>query len=483
MSTHYDVIVIGGGPGGYAAAIRCGQLGMKTACIEKRINKQGKPALGGTCLNVGCIPSKSLLDSTWKYHEASEKLAEHGISLGKPSMDVKKMVSRKDDIVSKLTGGIASLFKANKVTWYQGTGFLKTGKDVEFTPIDEKATAETLTADHIIIAAGSVPVDISVAEVDGDRIIDSTGALDLEDVPKKLGVIGAGIIGLELGSVWSRLGAKVTVLEAVDSFLANIDQKVAKAALKEFTSQGLDIRLGARVTGSKVTKKQVTVNYSDKDGEHSEAFDRLIVAVGRRPYTRKLFSDDIGINLDDRGFVRVNKQCRTNAPNVYAIGDLVRGPALAHKAIEEGVMVADVINGEATQVNYKCIPAVIYTHPELAWVGKSEDDMKAEGEAYKTGTVPFAANGRAMAAGDTTGMVKFIVEEASDRVAGMYVFGPQASELIQQAVIAMEFGATIEDLQLIMFGHPSLSETVHEAALATDYKAIHMAQRRPKKKK
>ncbi len=482
MSKHYDVIVIGGGPGGYAAAIRCAQLGLNTACIEKRVNKQGKPALGGTCLNVGCIPSKALLDSTWKFHEAQESLADHGIQVGKTTMDVKKMVARKDDIVSKLTGGIASLFKANKVTWLQGTGFLQASRKVTFTPLDDKAEEEELTADNVIIAAGSVPVDISVAPVDGKRIIDSSGALDMESVPKRLGVIGAGIIGQELGSVWARLGAKVTILEAVDTFLANVDQQIAKEALKQLKKQGLDIRLGARVTGSKATAKQVKVSYTDKDGDHEETFDKLIVAVGRRPSTRNLFSKDSGIVLDERGYIHVNKQCRSDAPGVYAIGDLVRGPALAHKAIEEGVMVAEVISGEQTQVNYNCIPAVIYTHPELAWVGKSEDELKARGDAYKTGVVPFAANGRAMAAGETTGMVKFIVDEETDLVRGLYILGPQASELIQQAVVAMEFGATIEDLQLMVFGHPSLSETVHEAALATDYKAIHVAQRRRKKK-
>lgn len=477
----YEVIVVGGGPGGYAAAIRCAQLGFKTACIEQWINKQGKPALGGTCLNVGCIPSKALLDSSWKYHEATETFADHGLTVGKVAVDVKKMVARKDDIVTKLTGGIAALFKANKVTWLQGTGYLKAGKTVKFTPLKTKEKAQKLTADNVILAAGSVPIDIDVAPVDEKLVVDSSGALDMETVPKRLGVIGAGVIGLELGSVWSRLGSEVVVLEALDTFLPAADQQMAKEMKKQLTSQGLDIRLGARVTGTKTTTKKVTVNYTDKDGEHKEVFDKLIVAVGRRPSARKLFDSDSGVTLDERSFIHVNQQCRTSAQGVYAIGDLVRGPALAHKAIEEGVMVAEVLNGEKTQVNYDCVPAVIYTHPELAWVGESEDQVKANGEAYKTGVVPFAANGRALAAGDSAGMVKFVVDEKSDRVLGMHVLGPQASELIQQATIAMEFGATIEDLQLIMFAHPSLSETVHEAALATDYKAIHVAQRRPRK--
>ncbi|MAO57823.1 MAG: dihydrolipoyl dehydrogenase [Alcanivorax sp.] len=479
MADKYDVIVIGGGPGGYVAAIRAAQLGYNTACIEKRINKQEQPALGGTCLNVGCIPSKALLDSSWKYHEAEESFADHGIGVGKLSLDLKTMHERKDKVVQQLTGGVASLFKANKVTWLQGTGQLKANKQVVFTP--HEGDEQTLEADNVILAAGSVPVEIPPAEVDQKIIVDSTGALEFDSVPKKLGVIGAGIIGLELGSVWSRLGSQVTVLEAVDTFLPAVDQQIAKEASKLFTKQGLDIQLGARVTGTKKNKNSVRVTYTDKDGEHEETFDRLIVAVGRRPYTEGLLSQDAGVTLDERNFIYVDNQCRTDVPGVYAIGDLVRGPALAHKAIEEGVMVAEVIAGEHTQVNYDAVPSVIYTHPEVAWVGKTEEEVKDSGEPYKTGAVPFAANGRALAAGEPGGLVKFVVDEKTDRVLGMHVLGPQASELIQQGVVAMEFGASIEDLQLMVFGHPSLSETVHEAALATDYKAIHVAQRRRKK--
>ncbi len=479
MADKYDVIVIGGGPGGYVAAIRCAQLGFNTACIEKRINKQDEPALGGTCLNVGCIPSKALLDSSWKYHEAQSSLADHGIKLGDVSLDLDAMHKRKDTIVRNLTGGIAQLFKANKVTWLQGSGQLKSGKQVEFTPLE--GDAQTLQAENIILAAGSVPVEIPPTPIDQKLIVDSTGALDLPEVPKRLGVIGAGVIGLELGSVWARLGSEVVVLEAVDTFLPTVDQQIAKDARKQFSKQGLDIRLGARVTGSEVKKNQVVVNFTDKDGDQQETFDRLIVAVGRRPYTEGLLSQDAGVSLDERNFVYVDSQCRTDVPGVYAIGDLVRGPALAHKAIEEGVMVAEVIAGEHTQVNYDAVPGVIYTHPEVAWVGKTEEEVKESGEHYKTGAVPFAANGRAMAAGETGGMVKFVADEKTDRILGMHVVGPQASELIQQGVVAMEFGATIEDLQLMVFGHPSLSETVHEAALAVDYKAIHVAQRRRKK--
>ena len=480
MSDKYDVIVIGGGPGGYAAAIRCAQLGLKTACIEKRVNKQGKPALGGTCLNVGCIPSKALLDSSWKYYEAKNKLANHGVVVNAPKIDLKQMQKRKDEVVLKLTGGISALFQANKVTWLQGAGKLLSGKQVEFTP-NEKGDVETLQAENVILAAGSVPTEIGVAPLQDDLVVDSTGALEFTTVPKRLGVIGAGVIGLELGSVWARLGAEVVVLEAVDSFLPNVDTQISKEAFKLLGKQGLDIRLGARVTGSEAKGKKVTVNYEDKGGEHSETFDKLIVAVGRRPMTGELLAQDTGVSLDERNFIYVDGQCRTDAPGVYAIGDLVRGPALAHKALEEGVMVAEVIAGEHTQVNYDAIAAVIYTHPEVAWVGKTEDEVKASGEAYKTGVVPFAANGRALAADDADGMVKFVVDEKTDRVLGMHVIGPQASELAQQGVIALEFGATIEDLQLMVFSHPALSETVHEAAMATDYRAIHVAQRRRKK--
>ncbi|MAX56629.1 MAG: dihydrolipoyl dehydrogenase [Alcanivoracaceae bacterium] len=480
MSDKFDVVVIGGGPGGYVTAIRCAQLGLNTACIEKRINKQDEPALGGTCLNVGCIPSKALLDSSWKYHETESSLADHGIKIKGSDLDLGTMLQRKDTIVKNLTGGIAQLFKANKVTWLQGTGQLKAGKQVEFQPLDGGET-QTIQAEHVVLAAGSVPVDIPVAPVDQNLIVDSTGALEFDKVPKRLGVIGAGVIGLELGSVWNRLGSEVVVLEAVDAFLPMVDKQIAKDAQKQLEKQGLDIRLGARVTGSETTKTKVKVTYSDKDGEHTESFDKLIVAVGRRPYTEGLLSQDAGVSLDERNFIYVDSQCRTDVPGVYAIGDLVRGPALAHKAIEEGVMVAEVIMDEHTQVNYDVIPGVIYTHPEVAWVGKTEEEVKESGDAYKTGVVPFAANGRAMAAGETGGMVKFVADEKTDRILGMHIVGPQASELIHQGVVAMEFGATAEDLQMMVFGHPSLSETVHEAALAVDYKAIHVAQRRRKK--
>lgn len=479
MTDKYDVIVIGGGPGGYAAAIRAAQHGFKTACIEKRVGAEGKPALGGTCLNVGCIPSKALLDSSWKFHEAQQSFAEHGIQVDGVKIDVAAMQKRKDSVVAQLTGGIASLFQANKVTWLQGTGKLLAGKAIEFAPLDGGAS-QTLNAEHVILAAGSEPVEIPVAPLVEDKVVDSTGALAFTEVPKRLGVIGAGIIGLELGSVWSRLGAEVVVLEAVDTLLANVDKQIAREAGKTFKKQGLDIRLGARVLSTDTDGDEVKVTYADKDGEHTETFDKLIVAVGRRPNTNGLLAPDSGVTFDERNYIFADNQCRTEVTGVYAIGDLVRGPALAHKALEEGVMVADVIAGEHTQVNYDAIAAVIYTHPEIAWVGKTEDEIKAAGDNYKTGVVPFAANGRALASGEATGMVKFVADADNDRILGMHVIGPQASELIQQGVIALEFGATIEDLQLMVFSHPTLSETVHEAALAADFKAIHIAQRRRK---
>lgn len=477
MSQSFDVVVIGGGPGGYEAAIRAAQLGLKVACIEKRVHK-GKPSLGGTCLNVGCIPSKALLDSTHKYHEAAHDYAVHGIKIDKISFDVKTMQARKDTVVGNLTAGIAQLFKGNNITWLQGTGKLLAGKKVEFTPLD--GAAETIEAQHIILAAGSVPVNIPVAQLADDVVVDSTGALEFQEVPKRLGVIGAGVIGLELGSVWNRLGAEVVVLEAVDAFLPACDKAVAKEAQKILGKQGLDIRLGARVTGTAVKGKSVTVTYTDKDGEHNETFDKLIVAVGRRPFTDGLFSADSGVSLDERRFIHVDNQCRTSAPGVYAIGDLVRGPMLAHKAMEEGMMVAELIAGHHAQVNYDTIIGVIYTHPEIAWVGQSEEQAKAEGIEVKTGQFAFAVNGRALAANDAQGFVKFVADAKTDRLLGMHVIGPNAGDIVHQGMISLEFGASIEDLQLMTFAHPTLSEVVHEAALSVDGRAIHAIQRKRK---
>jgi dihydrolipoamide dehydrogenase len=481
MSKQFDVVVIGGGPGGYVAAIRCAQLGLSTACIDKWVNKEGKGVFGGTCLNVGCIPSKALLDSSHKFDEAREKFALHGISTGEVTMDVNAMVQRKDQIVKNLTMGVSTLFKANGVIALEGTGKLLAGRKVEFT--NHAGVSEIIDAENVIIATGSVPVEIPPTPLTGNIIVDSTGALDFTEVPKRLGVIGAGVIGLELGSVWNRLGSEVVVLEAQDSFLSMVDQAVAKEAKKLLTKQGLDIRVGARVTGSEVNGDEVTVTYQDADGEQTITFDKLIVAVGRRPYTEGLLAGDSGVNMDERGFVFVNRYCSTDAPGIWAIGDVVRGPMLAHKASEEGVIVAERIAGHKAQLNYDTIPSVIYTSPEIASVGKTEEQLKADGESYNVGMFPFAANGRAMASTDTEGFVKIIADAETDRILGAHIIGPNAGDLCQQIVIAMEFGSSAEDIGMIVFAHPTVSETVHEAALAVNNSAIHKANRKPKKKK
>jgi dihydrolipoamide dehydrogenase len=477
MSEKFDVVVIGSGPAGYVAAIRAAQLGLKTACIEKWKNEEGKGVNGGTCLNVGCIPSKALLDSAYKYHEAKDELAIHGISTKGVDINIPSMQARKSQIVKQLTSGIAGLFKSNGVTGFYGTGKLLAGRKVEFTDNDGKVSI--LEADNVILASGSNPINIPVAPVDNNVIVNSTGALEFSAVPARLGVIGAGVIGLELGSVWNRLGSKVVVLEALDSFLAIMDQQIAKETQKILTKQGLDIRTSSRVTGSKVNGKEVTVTFLDKDGkEQQETFDKLIVCVGRRPYTENLLSADSGVNLDERGFIFVNEFCATNAPGVWAIGDVVRGPMLAHKGSEEGVMVAERIAGQKTQMNYDIIPNVIYTHPEVASVGKTEEQIKASGEPYNVGTFPFAASGRAMAANESQGLVKIIAHAVTDRVLGAHIVGPSAADLIQQVAIAMEFGSSAEDLGMMVFGHPTLSETIHEAALAVHGHAIHIANKK-----
>ncbi|PRD36368.1 UNVERIFIED_CONTAM: lpdG [Trichonephila clavipes] len=477
MTQQADVVVIGGGPGGYEAAIRAAQLGLSVICIERRIHK-GKPALGGTCLNVGCIPSKALLDSSHKYHDLKAGYTSHGISTGEIGLDVGAMLARKDKVVDQLTGGIAQLLKGNGITWLQGSGKLLAGKQVEFTP--HEGEVQIIQAKSVILASGSKPIEIPAAPLVDGIVVDSTGALEFPEVPKRLGVIGGGVIGLELGSVWSRLGAEVVVLEAVDQFLAIADRAIAKEAQKLLTKQGLDIRLGARVTGTAVDGGQVKVTYADAKGEHVEVFDKLIVAVGRRPVTTGLLSADSGVTLDERGFVHVDNQCRASVPGVYAIGDLVRGQMLAHKAMEEGVMAAELIAGHHAEFNYDLIISVIYTHPEVAWVGLSEERAKAEGFEVKTGQFAFAVNGRALAADDNAGFVKFVADAKSDRLLGMHVIGPSAGDIIHQGLIALEFGASVEDLQLMCFAHPTLSEVVHEAALAVDGRAIHAIQRKKK---
>ncbi|MBL4681802.1 MAG: dihydrolipoyl dehydrogenase [Pseudomonadales bacterium] len=479
MSKKFDVIIIGAGPAGYHAAIRSAQLGLNTACIDKWISKEGKPVYGGTCLNVGCIPSKALLDTSHKYIEATENFDVLGIKVKGVSVDIEAMIARKDQIVENLTKGVAGLMKANGVTTFDGAAKLHAGRVVEVTLHDGKV--ESLEADNIVIATGSVPVAIPPCPLTDDIIVDSTGALDFKSVPKKLGVIGAGVIGLELGSVWMRLGAEVVVLEALEDFLPMADKQVAKEAAKQLKKQGMDVRLGARVTGSKIKGKKVNVIYSDGEGEKTETFDRLIVAVGRRPYTEGLLAAGSGVNLDERGFIHVNDLCATSAPSIYAVGDVVRGPMLAHKGMEEGLMVVERIAGQKPLVNYDCVPSVIYTHPEVAWVGKTEQELKAAGDKFNVGTFPMAASGRAMAANDTTGFIKVIADEETDRILGVHMIGGHVSELIAEAVIAMEFESSAEDLGLTMFAHPTLSEGLHEAALAVSGHAIHIANRRKKK--
>ena len=475
MSNPFDVIVIGSGPAGYVCAIRCAQLGLTTAVIEQNVNEQAQPLLGGTCLNVGCIPSKALLDSSHRYAEAAGHLADHGIGVDGVSLDVAGMMARKDKIVSQLTGGVSGLLKANGVSVITGSAVLLAGRQVEVT--DASGEKSTHTADNIVLAAGSEPAAIPPAPVDGERVVDSTGALCFEAVPERLGVIGAGVIGLELGSVWARLGANVIMLEAMDQFLPNMDEQIATESAKIFAKQGLDIRLGARVTDVAVSSDAVSVTYTQNDSSETVEFDRLIVAVGRTPRTEKLFAADSGVTVDERGFVFVNDYCATEAPGVWAVGDIVRGPMLAHKGSEEGVMVAERIHGKAAQLNYDVIPSIIYTHPEVAAVGKTEQDLKAEGVDYKVGSFPFAAIGRAMASGETDGMVKILSDADSDQILGAHVVGPSAADLVQQIVIAIEMAASTEDLQLMVFGHPTMSEAVHEAALAVDGRAIHMVNR------
>ena len=471
MENKFDVIVVGAGPAGYVAAIRCAQLGLSTACVDDWQDSDGKPSLGGTCLNVGCIPSKALLDSSEKVAQIEHEFEHHGISASKVDVDVSKMISRKNDIVNNLTKGIAGLFKANGITSIHGYGRLADNKQVEVTEGKKKTL---YSADNIILAVGSEPVNIPVAKTDGENIIDNEGALNLSKTPKKLGVIGAGVIGLELGSVWKRLGSEVTILEAMDTFLAPVDKQLSREAMRIFTkSQGLDIKLGAMVTGTSSTKKSVKVTYTFKDKEHTESFDKLIVAVGRRPKTQDITIKGVELLLDDKGRIDVDDQCKTNIDGVYAIGDAVKGPMLAHKGSEEGVAVAEIIAGQKPHINHDTIPWVIYTHPEIAWVGINEEQAKEQGIDYKTGFFPFAANGRSLAMNEKNGRVKMIADAKTDRILGVHILGPNASELISEAVLAMEYSASSEDIARTIHGHPTLSEAMHEAALSVDGRALH----------
>lgn len=471
MSETYDVVVIGGGPAGYPAAIRAAQLGLKTACIDAWLNRDNTPAFGGTCLNAGCIPSKALLESSEIYHRARHEFGNHGVGVGEVTLDLAQMLKRKDAISRSLTSGIKTLFGSNKVTGLFGTGRMLGNSQVEFKGHD--GATQVLQAKHIVIATGSEPVNLKVAPFDGARIVDSWGALEFAEVPKRLGVIGAGVIGVELGSVWSRLGAKTVLLEALPTFLPMVDAQVAKEAQRQLTKQGLDIRLGAKVTGAKAGKSGVTVEFEQDGKAQKEEFDKLIVAVGRKPYTRGLGFEAAGIVLDERGFVKVDERYRTSAPNVYAIGDVIGGLMLAHKAIEEGVALAEQLAGHHAQVNYNAVPSVVYTTPEIAWVGKSEEQAKAAGFQVKTGVSSFMASGRAKALEQAVGIVKVISDVKTDRILGVHMVGPYASELIAESVLALEYAASTEDVALTMHAHPTLSETFHDAVLLVDGRAIH----------
>lgn len=467
----YNVIIIGAGPGGYVAALRCAQLGLKTACVDKSVTSEGKPTLGGTCLNVGCIPSKALLDSSHHYYHLQKHAADHGIQHQGLSIDVPTMQARKDKIVKTLTQGIAGLFKKNSVTQLPGTGRLVGTHEVEVTGPDGNVSVSS--ADHIIIATGSVPTAIPIAPVDHKYIVDSTGALAFDSVPKRLGIIGAGAIGLELGSVWNRLGSEVTILEALPDFLAAADRKIADAAFKELKKQGLTIHLDAKVSSATVSNEEVTVSYSGKKGDQQLIVDKLVVAVGRKPNTEGLNAAAVGVQIDARGFIQVNEHRQTAIPNIYAIGDVIGGPMLAHKASEEGVMVAERIAGQKSEMTYQTIPWVIYIHPEIAWVGQTEEQLKTAGIEYKVGQFPFAASGRARAHGETNGMVRMLADAQTDQILGVHIFGISASELIAEAVVAMEFEGSAEDLARTIHAHPTLSEAVHEAALGVAGRMIH----------
>ncbi|GAB4170407.1 MAG: dihydrolipoyl dehydrogenase [Wenzhouxiangellaceae bacterium] len=467
----FDVIFIGGGPGGYAGAIRSAQLGMKTLLIDDRRGDDGKPAPGGTCLNVGCIPSKALLDSSKHYHHILHDYKAHGIEAKGVSIDVGTMIERKRKVVKQLNSGLMQLFKANGLEFVNGRGKLFADRQVEVTPHEgERWIAE---GRHVVLAAGSVPISIPNVEVDNETILDNVGVLELQAVPKRLAIIGAGVIGLEMGSVWARLGSEVVILEALDQFLPTLDRDMARLAEREFRNQGLDIRMGCKVAGAEVDGDQVKVRYNDGKSDHEEVFDRLLVAVGRKAASEGLLADDTGVKLTGRGQVEVDEHCRTSAENVWAIGDLVRGPMLAHKASEEGIAVAETIAGQAGHVGLDTIPWVIYTEPEIAWVGQTEAQLKEAGVDYKVGTFPFAATGRGLAMGNATGQVKIIADAVSDRILGCQIVGSQASELIAEVVVAMEFDGAAEDLARIVHAHPTLSEAVHEAALAVDKRAIH----------
>jgi dihydrolipoamide dehydrogenase len=473
MAKQFDVIVIGGGPGGYIAAIRAAQLGFNTACIDEWTNASGGPALGGTCTNVGCIPSKALLQSSEYFDHAGHSFADHGIAVTGLQLDLGKMLGRKDKVVKQNNEGVLYLFKKNKVSFFHGRGSFVAAGEAGYEIQVAGATQETITGKHVIVATGSSARVLPGAPFDEEKILSNDGALRMGAVPKKLGLIGAGVIGLEMGSVWRRLGAEVTVLEGLPTFLGLVDQQIAKEAHKLFVKQGLKIELGVKVGEIKSSDSGVTVAYHDAKGEAKTLqVDKLIVSIGRVPNTTGLAADKVNLKLDERGAVLVDDDCKTNLPNVWAIGDVVRGPMLAHKAEEEGVAVAERIAGQHGHVNFNTIPWVIYTHPEIAWVGQTEEQLKSAGRSYKAGVFPFLANGRARALGDTTGMVKMLADATTDEILGVHIVGPMASELIAECVVAMEFRASSEDIARICHAHPSLSEATKEAALAVEKRTL-----------
>lgn len=473
MSKQFDVIVIGGGPGGYIAAIRAAQLGKNVACVDEWKNAKGGPAPGGTCTNVGCIPSKALLQSSEHFEQASHHFADHGITVKGLSMDAAKMVARKDAVVKQNNDGILYLFKKNKVSFFHGRASFVKAVDGAYEIKVAGATEETLVGQQIIVATGSNARALPGAAFDESMVLSNEGALALTEVPKKLGLIGSGVIGLEMGSVWRRLGSEVTILEGLPDFLGAVDQQIAKEAHKAFVKQGLKIELGVKVGEVKVGKKGVSVAWTNAKGEAQTLdIDKLIVSIGRVPNTTGLNADAVGLKLDERGAIVVDADCKTNLPGVWAVGDVVRGPMLAHKAEEEGVAVAERIAGQHGHVNFNTIPWVIYTSPEIAWVGRTEQQLKADGVAYKAGTFPFLANGRARALGDTTGMVKMLADASTDEILGVHIVGPMASELIAECVLAMEFRASSEDIARVCHAHPSLSESTKEAALAVDKRTL-----------
>ncbi len=475
MVTEFDVIVIGAGPGGYVAAIRCAQLGLKTACVDDWVDAQGKASPGGTCLNVGCIPSKAMIESSELYEKTQHDLSVHGINVKDVKLDLSVLIARKDKVVRELTSGIAALLVANKITFFHGRGTLQNNKQVDVSLKD--GSHQNLIGKQIILATGSSPTELPLAPFDHETVVDSTGALAFDQVPKKLGVIGAGVIALELGSVWRRLGAEVTMFKSRDNFLPTADEQIGPEALKQFKQQGLDFCMGVKITACSIKNKKVTLEYEDKGENKKASFDKIIVAVGRKPNTQGVIDDDSGISITERGFIEVDEYCKTSVDGVYAIGDIVRGPMLAHKASEEGVFVAEKIAGHTVlPIDLDSIPSVIYTAPEIAWVGKTEQELKQAGVQYKSGSFPFNANGRARAINETQGLIKVLADKKTDRILGVHMIGPQSSELIMQAKIAMDFGSSAEDLAMTVFAHPTLSETFHEAVLSVDGRAIHAMQ-------